>query len=191
MAAEEPFRSFLAVEVNEDVRAALRALIARLKKSDCVRATWVKPENLHITMRFLGNITLSDSQSLSRSLKLSLEGIQPFPLRIHGVGVFPTPQRPRTLWAGAEAPEGIFAGLKARVDDGVAVLHLPEGGKTFTPHITLARIRKLQDRGAFLSHLDREKHFGGGEFTVGSVSLFESRLTPRGSVYRKLETYSF
>ncbi len=190
MAVEDLFRGFLAIELSEDVRNALRKLIGRFK-SENFEASWIKPENLHMTLRFLGDITKPQSEQVCRSLRSRLKDIDPFGVRIGGVGVFPSRRKLRTLWAGAKAEEGVFDGLKARVEESVTSVGLCPDENAFVPHVTLARIRNQLGKEKLLRCLDRESSFEGGEFVVGSVSLFESTLTPRGSVYRKLETISF
>ena len=96
-------RAFVAIELPEAVSDALGALAGRLRKSR-VRASWVQPGNIHLTLRFCGDVAVPDAESLGRFLADRYAGREPFPLEVKGVGCFPNARRPKVVWAGVACP---------------------------------------------------------------------------------------
>lgn len=177
-------RSFVAIEISEQSREALRLLGGRLRGSD-VKASWVRAGNLHITLRFLGDVEPGDLDVLAEVLAKAYSGVEPFSLRVEGVGAFPNPRRPRVVWAGVTGPETPLASIHQISEMGARAIGLAPEKKGFSPHITLGRIRDPRAGSVLPGVLNGERDFDGGEFEVRNVSLFSSTLTPKGPVYGK------
>lgn len=168
-------RLFLAVPLPAEVRPALAPLAAGLPG-----ARWVRPEQLHLTLRFLGDTP----PDLQRALVARLAAAGPWPrpqLGLQGPGVFPRTGPPRSLWLGvARTPE--LASLQARVEALVVDLGFPPEPRPFQPHLTLARLRGAP-RGEVQAYLARHRGFRLGPLAVPAFGLYASRTLPEGSVH--------
>jgi len=183
-------RSFIAIELPEAVRESLSRLSARLRESG-VNASWVRPSNIHLTLRFLGEVDEEGLDRLTRILTEHYASVSPFPLSVRGTGAFPNLRRPSVIWAGVEPAEGALTEVQATAEAAAQAIGLPEESKSFHPHLTLARIRVPRGIEPLLARLQDEKDFSGGDFTANAVSLFSSELTPRGPIYRCLKEFPF
>ena len=178
-------RLFTALDLPPEVIGSLEALLDRLRPA--ARLKWSAPANLHITTRFIGEWPTDRLPELQAALA-GLPGHRPIPIAIRKLGFFPNPHSPRVFWAGVEAPPDLAA-LASETDRSLAALGLPSEGRPFSPHLTLARIKeptpmqKLRESVAALPSLDF------GSFTAASFYLYQSRLTPAGSVYTKLAEF--
>lgn len=153
---------------------------------------WVRPEGIHLTLKFLGQVGEQGLQRVRRVLGEAAQAHRPFTLDLTSVGAFPDMRRPRVVWVGVEEREGELARLQAALERGLARLGFEAGRRPFHPHLTLGRVRKsatasqVARLGAALagwrSHI-------AGSFEVGAVTLFRSDLRPEGAVYTSLGKY--
>jgi len=150
---------------------------------------WVERENLHITLRFIGEVEEEKLPQIATMLRAKLRGAPPLRLSYRGLGTFSRNGSPRVLWVGVEG-EGLRE-LKRRVDQALMPFGLsPEREEDYRPHITLLRIKKLRRRGKFNGIISRMKEFEFGEQEDIKVCLIESRLTPQGPVYKVVEEFA-
>lgn len=182
-------RTFLCIPIDSSIKAKLDELSQQARQRIPVRASWVKPENFHVTVRFLGEIDPMLTIDLEQSCKVVTRDMTPFDLPIDRVGAFPTPSRPRVLWVGGEAPSS-FRDLLSSLDRELTALGFPSGRPETIAHITLARIkgrtepeiarmiRSLTDSPDWVIRADR-------------LILMESRLTAQGAIYTPLLTLPF
>ncbi|NPE30992.1 RNA 2',3'-cyclic phosphodiesterase [Methanococcoides sp. SA1] len=173
-------RLFIAVDLPSSVR---EELIDVLSSFEGFKLKLVSPELIHITLKFLGEV----SDDLVLDIASSLDGIEciPFNANIKGVGVFPNLRSPRVVWLGAE---GNFKQLHEDVETSLSKLSFDKDKREFTAHATLARIKfmpKEQMKG-FLDVLDKLKEVDLGEIRVDKVLLKKSTLTPDGPVYQTI-----
>lgn len=171
-------RCFLAVQIPEDVR--LRAV--GLQKELPAGLRLVEPQNLHLTCKFLGDVSERKVEEIKSSLKLK----SPFDLVLKGVGVFPDEKYVRVVWVGAEEPKK-YVELQKLIDEQLALLGFPKE-RDYTPHLTLARAKqRCEGVSAFL-----EKHRGDvfGTVPVRKVDLMESRLGPGGPAYSRIGEFA-
>jgi RNA 2',3'-cyclic 3'-phosphodiesterase len=178
-------RTFIAIELPAEVRAALTDLSQRLRGSRA-SASWVKPERMHLTLRFLGEIPESDVARVGSLLEEHSAPLRPFALSVANAGVFPNSRQPRVVWAGVGPLDGGLRELQRIAEDGARATGLKPERRPFRPHLTLARIRGEAHAHELMTLVARERSFDGGSFSVASVSLFSSELTPSGPVYRRL-----
>lgn len=172
-------RLFFCLELDGAVRTALGKVASGLRARLGPGAKWVEPGNLHITVRFVGEV---EDPLVGRLAELGAKAAGEtarFSFSLSRLGAFPTPRRARVIWAGSEAdPEG-FARLVRRVEAGVQALGLPPERKEAKAHVTLARLKPPRDvaaalAGVFLPELAVE---------VDSLTLMRSQLTPQGPIY--------
>jgi 2'-5' RNA ligase len=175
-------RLFTGFDLPESVVANLDALISRLRPT--ARIKWSPPQNLHITTKFIGEWPEERLDELKAALA-AVPGHPPFDVRIRGLGFFPNPHHPRVFWAGIEAPPDL-ADLAAETDHALSALGIAPEDRAFSPHLTLARVKEpvpiqpLREAIAALPSID------SGDFTADRFWLYQSRLSPSGSVYTKL-----
>lgn len=178
-------RTFIALALEEPaLGAATRCLVALREGPLGAAARFVRPEGLHVTLRFLGAIDSLAVQPLARAVAEAVAPLSPFVLRLGALRAFPSPQRPRVLTLGLE-PESPLAALAAAVEHGVVAAGFAPESRAFRPHVTLARVRE----GRRLA-LDGAQGPVTAEFTARAAVLFESRPGPGGSLYTPLERMS-
>ena len=160
----------------------LRSLLKRLKP--LAKLSWSRVENLHITIKFIGEWPEERLDEMKRALAATPA---PFPVEIavRGLGWFPNERRPRVFWAGLEAPLGL-AELAGKVEDAMGSLGFPRETQPFTPHLTLARFKTPRRQPELRALVGREAHRSLGRFEVSEFFLYESKLSPRGAEYRKV-----
>lgn len=177
-------RLFVAIELPDDVKAALTGL-----KTDIPGAAWVRPNAMHLTLKFLGDgIDERRVPELIGALG-SVRGA-PFALAVRGVGRFPPGERKpaRVLWAGLDAPRALPA-LAGDIERAVEPLGFPPEGRPFSPHLTLARLKTADAGPALGRFLARHAGLRAEPFPVDSVHLFASQLGPQGPAYSRLARF--
>lgn len=188
----EKIRAFLAIELPEDVKAQLRELQQRLKVGKEEAVKWVEPEGIHLTLKFLGNITWKQVEEISRAVSPVAKEIRPFALRPEGLGAFPNLRAPRVVWVGVGGELEPLLTLQGKIDRALSPLGF-EREKEFSPHLTLGRVReKAPSRirellGRELGELEVPRM---ASFQVAGVSLMRSTLTPGGAIYRQLASFA-
>ena len=185
-------RAFAAIELPETIRARLQEEIGRLRQAGGC-ASWVRPEHMHLTLRFLGEIAEEQKTAISGMLRDICATADPLQLAVEGIGAFPNTRRPAVVWAGVRLVMGDLIGLQQKIEQAARNIGLGTDNKPFHPHVTLARIRDL----AFSERLAkavRDRADGGtvafgDEFEAFAVALFHSDLKPGGPVHTRLEEY--
>jgi len=187
-------RTFIAIEMPEDVRTSLQDFQERLRKRG-MHASWVKPEVMHLTLRFLGDIAEEQVNTLSSFLEAAYTGVTAPVLLTRGIGAFPTIRKPSVVWAGIETLAGEMDSIQRIAESGSRIVGLSPETKPFHAHVTLARMRK-RDNVQLVSQL-LTPYLGEGvtpefghEFRASNVVLFSSTLTPKGPIHRKVQEFS-
>ena len=179
-------RTFIAVETPDDVQAALRRLIAELS-TDAAAVRWVRPENVHLTLKFLGDVDETEIHRVCHSARDAAEGSVAFQVPCIGVGAFPSPARPRTVWVGIQDPEGLLDELHRRLEKTLRPLGFPREKRKYHPHLTLGRLRYNRRGGDELrEQIEQQKNLEIGTLDVRRLVVFSSDLTPDGPVYTAL-----
>ena len=181
-------RTFVAIELDETVKSPVEALSRRLRGYGA-QASWVRPENMHLTLRFFGDIADAPAARLAEMLADACKETPPFPLQVRGIGVFPNARKPSVLWVGVEPFEGGLAHLYAAAENAARAIGLPPDDKAFHPHVTLARIRDARTARPLMDALEGEAAFDAGAFEVRDMTLFSSELTPKGPIYRVVREF--
>jgi 2'-5' RNA ligase len=183
-------RLFVAAEIEPHVRAAAAALIVRLKERAArlapqARMTWVPADRLHITVRSIGSVDDAIAAAIGAALEPPIEPA-PFDLEVAGTGTFPGRGAPRVIWAGTQAGRASLVAVEREVSERLARLGIRPEPRPYSPHLTLARVRDAAGLNAarLLDEVEREMV---GTTRVGAITLFESRLSPKGSTYLPLQ----
>jgi len=181
-------RLFVALEIPAAVRDNLATLVKDLRNSE-PKARWVRPENLHVTLKFLGETPSEKLEDIRKALS-AVHSEQPVELDFRGLGFFPDERRPRVVWAGVDASPNVQS-LAASIDQALEKIGFPREDRPFTPHLTLARFsspritEKL--RAAMQQNMARES----GLLKTNEFHLIESKLKPSGAEYTRLASFSF
>jgi 2'-5' RNA ligase len=147
---------------------------------------WVAPDNLHLTLKFLGGVDAERLEAVATALTAAAAGSTVFDLVVRGLGAFPSPTRPRVLWAGVDEGRAAAATLARGVDDALAALGFEREARAFAPHVTLGRVRVPRPAPRLAEALAAGGHFG--RQPVASVALMRSDLSSRGARYSELAT---
>jgi 2'-5' RNA ligase len=187
--AQESWRTFIAIELAANVRAQIARHIQTLRQQfPDVRASWVREENLHLTLKFLGEVSVEDIQKLSTAAASAAAAINPFALSILGPGTFPPHGQPKVLWIGIEDEQRNLIQLQARLEDECVRLGFARESRSFHPHLTIARVRSPKgSRQLAQSHKDTDFPFQN--VSVSEIVLFRSELRSEGSKHTALSRH--
>jgi 2'-5' RNA ligase len=178
-------RAFLGIGLPGDVRHAVAEAISALRGARAP-VSWVPRENLHITMKFLGEISPERAGSVGEVLAPLAAGIAPFSLEAEGGGAFPGTRNPRVLWVGFREPLELVRELQQNMENALSGAGFSREDRRFHPHITVGRARGALPPAwgeRFVQALSGRRF---GAVPVTSFTLFESRLSPAGAVYTAL-----
>jgi 2'-5' RNA ligase len=181
----DDIRSFIAVEIPPDLKSRMDELQRELRRTGA-DVKWVRPEGIHLTLKFLGSIHPDDVERISQSIAPAIAGWEPFEVRVQGMGCFPNPRNPRVVWLGMDRGKEVLASLQKAVEEKAAELSFPPENRPFSPHLTLGRVRSARGRGELAQAIEKYRGTEVGTFQVREVFLFRSELFPSGAVYTKL-----
>lgn len=179
-------RAFIAIELPESIREALAREQARFR-GVCPDARWTRPEGIHLTLKFLGQISDDQVEEVKKALG-QLARFDKFKVQAKGFGFFPNAKRPRVFWAGLEAPPDL-ARLAAQVESATAAIGFSPENRAFSPHLTLARFNVPRPQPKLQALLAEQSEPTLGTFEVSEFFLWESKLSPRGAEYRKVARF--
>jgi 2'-5' RNA ligase len=179
-------RAFIAIDLPEAIHAALKRRREEFR-SACRDARWTRPEGIHLTLKFLGEISDAQVEEVTGALA-ALGSFEPFPVEVKGYGFFPNARRPRVFWVGVEAPPALGE-LARRVETALEKRGFAPEQRAFTPHLTLARFPAPRPQPALEALLERQAEAELGRFEAAEFFLFESKLSPQGAQYRKVARF--
>ena len=191
MSEEKSIRSFLAVDPPQEIIDAIGMIQDRLRKNIQGDIRWVRPQGIHLTLKFFGTISESDVANISRVVENTTSTIAPFTLGIKRVGAFPDVKRPRVLWLGLDGDIDVLIQLQKEMDKGFQECGFQKEDRTFRPHLTLARVKEPKGVIGLAKIVEKSEDYKAGSFTVSSLTLFKSELTPKGAIYTKLALFAF
>lgn len=186
----ETFRAFVAIDLPESVRSSLGAAQETLK-SYGFRVKWVRPESIHLTLKFLGNLDAARTDLIVNAMTLAARGFAALSLAASGIGVFPNARRPRVIWIGLGGQLELLKSLQQTLDAHLADLGFPGESRPFKGHLTLGRIKGKIAAGRMQTALDKLETFESEGFEVSRIILFKSELRPSGAIYSQVKQVSF
>jgi RNA 2',3'-cyclic 3'-phosphodiesterase len=186
-------RLFVALQIPDSIRNDYAALIDDLRRLDAKaspkKPKWVRPENLHVTLKFIGNTDPAKLDSIRAALA-SVRSPQEVRLHFRNIGFFPNAKRPRVIWGGMDASENL-ATLAHAVDQHILSLGFPAEERAFTPHLTLARLDPPVISTDLLAAIEKQALRDFGELHSSEFHLIESKLKPTGAEYTTLQSFPF
>lgn len=181
-------RTFIAIDLSPDIKTALDAFIRQLKAGGTLPVRWTAAQNIHITLKFLGDVDERQLPRLQAALTGAVQGTAPFSARVGKLGAFPKPERPRILWVGCEL-EAAGYHLQKAVESAAAGLGFAREERPFSPHLTIGRVNQSAGPRDYpaLARLVRETPVGAlGSQTVSAIRVYRSDLLPGSSKYTPL-----
>ncbi len=182
-------RAFIAIELPERIKDFLSRIQGQLKSAGA-DVKWVEPQNIHLTLKFLGEI---NEERLVRSAQILEEitrGKNSFQIRLSSVGAFPKISSPRVVWVGIDKGDSETKEIARALEEAIEKIGISKEDRPFSSHITIGRARSSLNRDKLVVILNKLADNLGGEspeFTVTKIALFKSTLTPKGPIYEALK----
>jgi 2'-5' RNA ligase len=186
---DEKIRCFIAIELSQEIRQVLGRIEDELQGT-ISGVKWVKPDNIHLTLKFIGSIEEEKVDKIKEILNQIAQDIIPFKIELSSAGAFPSPGRPRVIWIGIEEGKEESSRLANLVEEKIAPLGIEKESRAFHPHLTLARVKFLKDKSSVenaFAHLKVPQT----EMTALKVTLFQSTLAREGAIYTVLHEADF
>lgn len=184
----EAWRLFIAIEIPDSVRRLVRQHIDRLRAAlPEVRASWTREQNLHLTLKFLGNTPVAKAEELSRAVQRAAAKVPPFELVIRDCGLFPARGKPKVLWIGMSDSSGNLDHLYRLLEEECEQLGFPRETRSFHPHLTIARLREAQGD---VGELHKSNAFPAVEVIARDVCVIRSELSNQGSRYTTIARHA-
>lgn len=182
-------RVFAALEISEEAKQKISTYIESLRKAfPHLRVGWVKPEKLHLTLKFLGDVDNWELSKLMTAVENTSRQIPSFTLQLADTGVFPKPEKAKVLWIDVKDKTGNLLNLNGVIEDECEKQDFRRESRNFAPHLTIARLRETENsRELIEKHL--RKIFQPVVFEVSEIVIFQSILQPTGSVYNKIGSW--
>jgi len=188
----EQIRSFIAIELPKELKQELAQLETQLKVDRQPWVKWVRPDSIHLTLKFLGNIAVDTTVAITRAIEASVRGIKPFHLQVKELGVFPNLKRVQVAWVGISGEVDKLTQLQKHLESNLSPLGFAAESRSFTPHLTLARLneRASPDERQAFGQLIASTRFENGDIKVDAISLMKSQLTRAGAIYTRISLVS-
>jgi len=184
-------RIFIAIDISEEARAAVADYIDKfIIDFPRVKMSWERPEKLHFTVRFLGDIDEKQLEEVCDVSQAVANTIKPFSVRIVETGVFPHYKSAKVLWLGPKQGSDEMTAIKAEIDAGLDLIGIEPEKRKFHPHLTIARIRDLE-KSRTLVRVHRQRQFEPIAFTATGITVYESKLERTGSEYFPVRSFPF
>ncbi len=183
-------RAFIAIALPEEAKKNFLKLQDILKAS-AADVTWVEPKNIHLTLKFLGDISDTVSRKIILALPKMTSTQKVFQLRTKALGVFPKPTFARVVWIGVEEARHCLDTLASHIEDATVKLGVPAATKPFSGHITLGRVRSQKNIEKLLRAITNASAIATEypqQFTVSKITLFQSTLTPQGPIHEEISS---
>jgi RNA 2',3'-cyclic 3'-phosphodiesterase len=174
-------RTFIAVEIPNEIQEIVGKYISEIS-GIFSEVKWVAPQNLHFTIKFLGEVRNSDFKHVKDCVEEVANEFSPFSMGVSGIGFFPAQQHPKVVWLGADGGEDSLLDLYQDMERRLEEVGFDRESKTFSPHLTIGRVKKFKH----IAVPDLFPDFDPVTFEVRRISVMKSTLTPDGPIYEKL-----
>ncbi len=183
-------RTFVAIEIEQNLKEKIYKFIttsqAQIKSN---KISWVKKENLHVTLKFIGEIEEKKVENIKEVLNKLIKNFTQFSFSIRNIGVFPDVKKPRVIWLGIEDKTKILGLLSKEIEDELFKIGLPKENKEFVSHLTIGRIKNLTNVSEIEKYIRGNPNTDFGENKVEFITFFQSILKPEGPTYIPIEKF--
>lgn len=183
----ENIRCFIAIPLTQEIKEELVNIQEKLKKSDA-GVKWVSPDSIHLTLKFLGDIPRIRLSSVSKMIKEVAHKKTWFEMSLSSLGAFPSIEKPRIVWIGIENGQEELKELAEKLDIKLRSIGLPGEEREFVPHLTLGRVKKLDNRDKLVEIIHSIKAVFTEKMQVTKINLMKSQLTSTGPIYSVIST---
>jgi len=183
---KELIRTFVCIEIPDSIKQKMEDLENRLRRIDA-QVSWVKPSNVHLTLKFLGGVAADMIEAVSAAVERSARATTTFELEVQGTGCFPSPRSPRVFWVGLGSLPDALVQLYTSLEQELARLGFEREKRRFAPHLTIGRLRTPRN-GAELAQKLIDIGFESEKFVAREVVVMRSQLKPTGSIYTPLSS---
>ena len=187
----EQIRSFIAIELPDELKEALVQLQIKLKLGKQPGVKWVDPYSIHLTLKFLGSVAADRVSEITRAMEEAAHGISPFHLEVKELGVFPNLRWAQVAWVGVSGEVDKLGQLQQCLESHLARLGFNPESRPFTPHLTLARLRNgvsLDERQKFGQLIAGTRFEASCAIEVDAINLMKSQLTREGAIYTRISS---
>ena len=185
----EQVRSFIAIELSDELKLGLSQLQDGLKLGGQSWVKWVDPYGIHLTLKFLGSIAVDMIGEITKAMEQVVQGIPPFHLKVSGLGVFPNLIRTQVAWVGISGEMDKLSQLQQQLEASLARLGFAHESRPFKPHLTLARLRdrvSSDERQRFGQLIASTRFETAYTINVETINLMKSQLTREGAIYSRI-----
>ena len=189
MPPEKPLRVFVAIAPPAELQRRMGAIQADLKRTVRGDIAWVRPEGMHLTLKFFGEVTRPAIEPICRSITEGLRGASSLTLSVRGIGVFPGLRRPRVIWLGTQGEVEALCALQVKLAEGFVKIGFPPEQRPFQAHFTLARIRSPRGLAGLDKAVAQGQDLEVGTFHASVLTLIQSELHPSGARYTPLTEF--
>jgi len=178
-------RAFIAIELSGEIKQELSSLTERLKASGA-DAKWVNPQNIHLTLKFLGNISAEMIENVKTVLDSAGSKFNAFRITISGLGGFPGTSSPRVIWVGIRDGQDSIKAIHSLLEDELERFGFEKDKRPYSAHLTIGRVRSLKNKQNLKSAMEECARLSLAHLDVDHITLFQSTLTPKGPTYTPL-----
>jgi len=182
-------RTFIAIEIDPTHKQKLLHLISTLKSSNS-DVKWVTEHQMHLTLKFLGNIEETKVQEISDALTSIANSTREFTITLSNIGTFPNVKRPRVIWIGIDKGKNELKLLAGQIETELEKLGFPKETRDFKSHLTLGRVRSPKNLKNLTKLLTEVSFQSESAIKINKLILFQSTLTPKGAIYKKITLHS-
>ena len=179
-------RAFIAIEIPGEIQDKIGELQNSLKGIGG-KINWTKPGNIHLTLKFLGDIDEDIIDEIAVKLQQAIQKVEGFKISVQGTGVFPNFKRPRVIWVAAKSEGDQLEKLAAQIEDCMKNFGFEKEHRRFSAHLTLGRVKDTKGIEPMMERLRSYEEFVAGNFSVKEFYLIKSELHPAGSIYTPLK----
>ena len=183
MEKKSEFRGFIAVDI--DAFPKLLDFEKEIKDSKS-NIKLIKPENIHITLKFLGDTDINLIEEINNILENIVKEIKPFKIKLEGAGFFPNKNYIKIIWIGIKKEEQLKI-IAQKIDNQLFKMGFKREGRKFSPHLTIGRVRSAKNKDKILKIIEKYKDFQFAEIKVNAIKLKKSELTPKGPIYTDIK----
>jgi 2'-5' RNA ligase len=187
---EKPVRAFIAVDLPDSLKREAGDLVASLKRAGA-DVKWTPPGNLHLTLKFLGDIMPAQTALIRERLASVAARQRSFAVHFAGLGGFPDLEHPRVIWAGVDEGERELADLAADLEAEMGALGFAKEARGFSAHLTLGRVKSGRNLGALAQEMKRISYRSSEKPQIAHLTLYKSLLSREGSVYEPVAKFPF
>jgi 2'-5' RNA ligase len=185
----ETIRAFIALELPEPaISSVLR--IQEILKSYRFKMRWVQPENMHLTLKFLGDVNTGIIEKIENAMFKSVQDYGPMRFQVRGMGVFPGVKKPRVAWCGLKGDTPSLLKLHGALEEQLVDIGFSKEKRSFKGHLTMGRAKASISPGKLIEAMKETSDIESESFHLETITLFQSDLQPKGAVYTRLKSIS-